>query len=524
MISSSAPYIERIIRSSDTRGPYVCVDAATSAKSAALRDADDVPRVHVGATDSAKSAPRRAWIDPGAVVETRADKTEDAVSKTDRTVTKIHEGTYGVIYSDATRVYKIGKAKDVDGSVLRELYFLSRFDSPHILRQYGPIDESQEAKILEASDSARAHLYAGHLQGIVLEKMDCNLKEFCHRVFREHAVRPDVLARVYKTVFEQLLRGMNDIYKRRVLHNDLKLINVLVKTGKDPADVVIKICDFGLAVQTSRTGFDDITCIGTCKYSAPEMRNKSVIKFYQTESKYEQSLDMDIYSGGVVMLHVLEILTGAKESDRVLQTSVLRLLDRMHCVSYRGHVVLPKAGVDVLYSMLHENPGRRWTPRTCLKSEYFGGTIPRFSYSAHLTETMPRLPKGLVAKHLDKFNAKMHKYLLNDLPVEILFNIFYVSLQLIVLTDEGDATHTRGDSSYASVLKTAAAWVLSVYHHRKFHLFKKIMASSNERARTRRDEHSMRVLIPRVHVVPAMYLFRDIHDVSMSEMLAIVNL
>ena len=65
--------------------------------------------------------------------------------------------------------------------------------------------------------------------------------------------------------FRQILMGMAYCHKRRLIHRDIKLENLLLTGDKQ----TVKIADFGLAKDVSEDAAR--TVIGTAKYVAPEM-------------------------------------------------------------------------------------------------------------------------------------------------------------------------------------------------------------------------------------------------------------
>jgi serine/threonine protein kinase len=68
-----------------------------------------------------------------------------------------------------------------------------------------------------------------------------------------------------RALFRQILLGMAYCHKRKLVHRDIKLENLLLTADK----TTVKIADFGLAKNVSQVAAK--TVIGTAKYVAPEM-------------------------------------------------------------------------------------------------------------------------------------------------------------------------------------------------------------------------------------------------------------
>lgn len=109
-----------------------------------------------------------------------------------------------------------------------------------------------------------------------------------------------------KSVFFQLIKGMNDINKK-VIHRDIKLENILLNNN------VLKISDFGISKSiTDKTRTSTFKGWGTPEYIAPEGWKQE-----------KNTMKMDIYSMGIVFYQIAtllkypyEIKTGKDEEYR----------------------------------------------------------------------------------------------------------------------------------------------------------------------------------------------------------------
>lgn len=68
----------------------------------------------------------------------------------------------------------------------------------------------------------------------------------------------------------QILKGMNHIHQKGIVHRDVKLANILID-----GDMQMKICDFGLAILETDAHLEAHTLCGTTNYLAPEVVNRS---------------------------------------------------------------------------------------------------------------------------------------------------------------------------------------------------------------------------------------------------------
>jgi serine/threonine protein kinase len=445
-------------------------------------------------------------------------------------IQKISEGTYGFIYCDKNNVYKISKSKEWDCSMIRETYLLSFLkECNYIVKYMGCISPNIADKYFGFLIKDKL---VERIEGIILERMDCNLKDYCIHIFNSYNDSPEILSNFFKKIFEKCLLGLYDIHKYYILHNDLKLINILISykdKKEENYEFDLKFCDFGLGIQTSSFSMDDILCLGTCKYSAPEMRHKSVTKFYKKKPQYPQSLNMDIYSIGVIVVHVLCLLTNKKPLEKVTSDTFMSLLDMKsgttnpdYFYSYEGYEFLNSDGVNVILSMLDDNPKERSTPRNCLKSPYFATKIPRFKFVENTKQMLVNYTYEFDGDLYLKFENKMKEWNFDTLPFEVYLNIFHCMLQikynienesenLSSNTDLAmDNIHTNKQQlSFMQIFKLSIGWVLSIYHHRESQRYRKMIASSSDKTKFKKFEYKHRYLLEKIRVVPFMAMFKN---------------
>lgn len=439
-------------------------------------------------------------------------------------IQKISEGTYGLIYCDKSYVYKISKSKEWDCSMIRETYLLSFLkECKYVVNYFGCVTPSIADKNFSFLIKDKL---VERIQGIILEKMDCNLKEYCLYIYNSYKDCPETLSIYFKKIFEKCLMALYDIHKYYILHNDLKLINILIsyKDKEYDDDFDLKICDFGLGIQTSSFSMDEILCLGTCKYSAPEMRHKSVTKFYKKKPEYPQTISMDIYSIGVIMVHVLCLLTNRKPLEKVTSDTFLTILNSKsdnsnndYFYSFNDYEFLNSDGVNVILSLIDENPYERATPRNCLKSPYFSTRVQRFKFVENTKQLLINYTYEFDAELYKKFEEKMKEMNFETLPFEIYLNIFHCMLQIKYNIDnESDKADCNNDYapragnsfSFVAFFKLAVGWVLSIYHHRESQRFRKMISTSSDKAKFKKFEYKYRYLLEKIRIVPFMSMFK----------------
>jgi serine/threonine protein kinase len=448
-------------------------------------------------------------------------------------IQKISEGTYGYIFCDKNYIYKISKSKEWDCSMIRETYLLSYLkDSNYVVNFFGCIKPAIGDKLFHFLIKEKL---VDRIQGIILEKMDCNLKEYCLYLVNLYSNDSETLSIFFKKIFEKLLLALYDLQKLYILHNDLKLINILISyKQKSEFDFDLKLCDFGLGIQTSSFGLDDILCLGTCKYSAPEMRHKSVTKFYKKKPQYPQTLAMDLYSLGVVIVHVLCLLTNKKPLEKVTVDTFKTILEynsnSNYFYSYNGFEFANSECISIIFSLLNENPLERESPRNILKEQYFKNKIQRFKFVETMKKYLGQYTYDFNKEYYIKFENKMKEWGFQNIPFEIYINIYHcliqinylvnnpysvsdsssnTSIETSVQSDKNSDVFSKNKLSFIQIFKLAIGWVLSIYHHRESQRYRKMISSSSDKSKFKKFEYEYRDFLQHIKIIPFMSMFKS---------------
>ncbi|XP_053305311.1 serine/threonine-protein kinase 33 [Spea bombifrons] len=167
-------------------------------------------------------------------------------------------------------------------------------------------------------------------------------------------------------VIHSLASAIAYLHKKDIVHRDLKLENILVKSSEkadtEETQLNIKVTDFGLAVQKGGVGSENMlqsTC-GTPIYMAPEVINA-----------HDYTQQCDIWSTGVIMYMLLcgDPPFMAASEDKLFES--IRKGELKFCDEVWQTV--SEAAKDVLQRLLKVDPAQRITANELLDNPWITG-------------------------------------------------------------------------------------------------------------------------------------------------------
>ena len=173
-----------------------------------------------------------------------------------------------------------------------------------------------------------------------------------------------------KIIFKQIIEGLKYIHKKKIIHRDIKLDNILIDLSN-----TIKICDFGVSRKIDKGNLIYERC-GTPAYIAPEIYAKIGYDGGQC----------DIWSAGVTLYY---ILTGTlpfrggniHELEKVILSGEY---ERIKNVSDEAN--------DIISGMLKVDPNKRLTIDEILKHPWLNNIKLENRYKLHIfTEAEKKL-------------------------------------------------------------------------------------------------------------------------------------
>ncbi|KAL5201344.1 hypothetical protein ABZP36_035698 [Zizania latifolia] len=331
--------------------------------------------IHVaGAEEGSRRSKRRGWW---------RWRVDDSSTRCYRQIGMIGEGGYGVVVkaehrrTGQTVAMKMPHVADA-GELLREACFLAACRGLPYLVGLHSVARNPRTK-----NYCLVMEYVGPSLTFALHQyMDCHGRPF-----------PEAYVR---RVMQQLLTGVDAMHERRIIHRDIKTGNILVSEDGGSGGVVVKICDFGLAICTAKEA-PPYEQVGTDWFMAPEMLLR--------KPDYDELVDM--WSVGCTMALLLsgELLFREERTRDLLRRmfDVVVVPSRKTCEFFKSKLLahevsrwrakqqpeqngggdrlrelfpetmLSQEGFDVLKGLLTFHPNKRLTAAAALGHPWFAG-------------------------------------------------------------------------------------------------------------------------------------------------------
>ncbi|RZF41774.1 hypothetical protein LSTR_LSTR012291 [Laodelphax striatellus] len=281
-----------------------------------------------------------------------------------KTVEKVGEGTYGVVYKALNKktgqmvaLKKIrleGEPEGVPSTAMREISLLKELQHPNIVSLYDVV-------------------HVEHRLYLVFEFLLKDLKRFMDQC------EEDLPLKLVKSYMKQLLSGLYFCHTRRILHRDLKPQNLLLDANGN-----IKLADFGLA-RTYGIPLRSFTHeVVTLWYRAPEILLGTNV--------YTASLDLwslacifaemsnrkPLFPGDSEIDQIFRIFRTMGTPDESIWPGVSHLKDYKpsfpRWVAQEVPKIVPKLdndGRDLFMKMIKYDPNQRISAKAALNHPFF---------------------------------------------------------------------------------------------------------------------------------------------------------
>nr|XP_009683000.1 PREDICTED: serine/threonine-protein kinase 33 isoform X3 [Struthio camelus australis] len=295
---------------------------------------------------------------------------KDSVSMEEMPKLELRE-PYRKIFTQSTRSrsaeVKIPHTRISDGAAIQEIYSFGRKlgqGSFGVVIEVKHKDTGKKWAIKKVNRKKRVYL--------VMELCeDGELKKILHSKghFTENETRH---------IIQSLASAIAYLHKKDIVHRDLKLENILVKSSDiDEANEMklnIKVTDFGLAVQKAGGSVFQSIC-GTPIYMAPEVI-----------SAHDYSQQCDIWSIGVIMYM---LLCGEPPFTASLEEKLFELI-RKGDLYFKNTVwdTVSEAAKQVLRLLLRVDPAHRITANELLDNQWITGETHAVQRPCNVLELM----------------------------------------------------------------------------------------------------------------------------------------
>ncbi|KAJ7987354.1 hypothetical protein DPEC_G00325610 [Dallia pectoralis] len=267
-------------------------------------------------------------------------------------IERIGKGGFGCVYKARRKLeqkyyaVKIVKSKE---KAKREVGALADLQHPNIVRYYTAWEEETDYRCNNTSDSYSSSCSSSSSSSdfLYIQMELCDKRTLKVWIDEWNSQRTPKRREDSLHITQQIVNGVEYIHSKKLIHRDLKPVNIMFGSGDGGVNEEIKIGDFGLV--TAEDDNDDENMLertkrtGTRSYMAPEQRNKT---------SYDRKVD--IFALGLIYY---ELLCNVEWRTQMEKSKVWEDV-RSQRFSQRFHTQFPLEH-KMIESMLCANPEQR---------------------------------------------------------------------------------------------------------------------------------------------------------------------
>ncbi|KRX00308.1 Protein kinase-like domain [Pseudocohnilembus persalinus] len=188
--------------------------------------------------------------------------------------------------------------------------------------------------------------------------------------------KENISSKGIKQITRQLLYGIEEMHKKRIMHRDIKPENIIFKYNI-PGNYHCVLADFGLATKIDIPKYLYTKC-GTPGFVAPEVWQ------YTEQNKYNEQCD--VFSIGIIF-HIL-LLGYSPFDDKNLQICIKK--NKNATINWKSdeYKLLKQDSLDLLKQLLEVDPNKRISINKAINHPYFNSNVPIDYYQEPLPSNL----------------------------------------------------------------------------------------------------------------------------------------